>query len=313
VSILDKGHADDLEKLQASVSGVDIKKIQSGIQDALGVKQQKITGEITYKKEDDDILYNVRLRRVPGNQVLLDIHVKGEPQVVLKKTALAMIEVFDPHIAASIYYREGDIDNALRLIDVVLSNDRVDDDKYSLNLRAYIAIGRKDYDAAQVDFERILRLDPKFAPAHGMAAWLNRARQQYDVSLTEADKAIQLAPEKWWGYFQKALTLRDMKRLDEAGDLFAKAMALKPDAPNPYVQTGQFLLAREKVSEAGDVLRRGLASFPDSAPLHAGYGELLRKQSEPERAGKEYGKALELDPKNAVALNGMAALTSAQK
>lgn len=308
VSIMGKSQADELEKLQASVSGVDARKIQAGIQDVLGVKQEKITGEITYRKEGDDFLYNVRLRRIPGNQVLIDIHVKGEPQFVLKKTALAMVEVFDPHIAASVYYRDGDIENALRLIDMVLGNDRADDDKYSLNLRAYINIGRKKYDAAQDDFERIMRLDPKFAPAHGMAAWLNRAKQDYGASIAEADKAIQLAPEKWWGYHQKALTLRDMKRLDEAGAMFDKAMALKPDAPTPYFLAGQFMLMREKLNEAGDVMRRGLAYFPDNASLHAGYGEVLRKQGEAERSGKEFTRALEIDPNNLLALNGKAAL-----
>jgi tetratricopeptide (TPR) repeat protein len=310
VSIMGKGHADELGKLQASVAGLDISKVQSAIQDLLGVKQEKITGEITFKKEGDEVLYHVRMRRLPGNHVLLDIKVKGEPQAVLKKTAVAMIEVFDPHIAASIYYREGDIDNALRLIEVVLSNDRTDDDKYALNLDAYINIGRKNYDAAQADFDRIMHLDPKFAPAHGMAAWLNRAKQQYDASLVEADKAIQLAPDKWWGYSQKAQTLRDLKREDEAEASFAKTLSLKPDAPGPFIQASQFMASRNKLAESGDICRKGLLHFPENTVLHVNYADILKRTGQPEHALKEFLMALELDPNNQVALAGKAELDS---
>jgi tetratricopeptide (TPR) repeat protein len=309
VSISGKGSADELEKLQGpAIGGVDIKSIQKAVQDTLGVKKERITGEITFQKEGDNPVYKVRLRRVPGNHVLLDISAKGEPEAVLKQTALAMIEIFDPHIAASIHWRNGDEENALRLIDVVLSNDTQADDKYSLNLRAYIHITRKRFDAAQEDFERIMKLDPKFAPAHGMASWLLRAKGQYEASLAEADKAIELAPTKWYGNFQKAQTLRAMKRVDEAESSFAKALSLKPDAPGPYLQAGQLMVSRNKLNEAGDVFRKGLLLFPDNAPLHANYADLLIKTSQPESALKEFARALEFDPKNSLALAGQAEL-----
>ena len=309
VSITGKGSADELEKLAApAVGGIDIKSIQKAVQDILGLKKDRITGEITFQKDGDDPVYKVRLRRVPGNHVLLDISAKGEPEAVLKQTAAAMIEVFDPHIAASIYWRYGDEDNALRLIDVVLNNDSQADDKYSLNLRAYIHITRKRFVAAQADFERIMKLDPKFAPAHGMASWLLRAKGSYEASLAEADKTIELAPAKYYGSFQKAQTLRVMKRLDEAEASFAKALSMKPDAAGPYLQAGQFMVSRDKLNEAGDIFRKGLLLFPDNAPLHASYAELLNKTNQPESALKEFAKALEFDPKNSIALAGQAEL-----
>lgn len=307
VSIHGKG-ADDLEKLQAPVAGVDVKMIQGVVQDTLGVKKERITGEITFNKEGDETIYNVRLRRVPGNHVLLDISVKGEPEAVLKQTAIAMIEVFDPHIAASIYWRNRDEANAMRLIDVVLNNENPVDDKYSLNLRGYIHITNKRFDAAQADFERIMKIDPKFAPAHGMAAWLQRAKGQFDASLAEADKAIEIAPNKYFGYYQKALTLRDMKRDDDAEANFVKALSLSPDAAAPYAQVAAFKAARGKSSEAEDTYRKGLYLYSDYAPLHAGIADLFKKQGQSEAALREYKLALNYDPKNSQALNGKAEL-----
>lgn len=308
VSITGKNSADELEKLQAPVGGIDIKRVQGAIQDALGVRKERITGEITFTKDGDEPIYNVRLRRVPGNHVLLDISAKGDPGAVLKQTALAMIEVFDPHIAANIYWRDRDEDNALRLIDVVLNNDRQDDDKYSLSLRGNIHIAHKRFDAAQKDFDRIMQLDPKFAPAHRMIASMRLAQGDYDGSLREADLAIELAPTKWFGYYQKAQTLRDMKRGDEAEPNFIRAIAMKPNGPGPYVQAGQFLASRNKPTEAGDIYLKGLYLFPDNAPLHTRHAELLRKSGQPEGALKAYAKALQYDPKNATALAGKAEL-----
>lgn len=312
VSIHGKG-AGDLEKLQAPVAGVDFKIIQGIVQDTLGVKKERITGEITFNKDGDDTIYNVRLRRVPGNHVLLDISAKGEPEAVLKQTALAMIEVFDPHIAASIYWRNRDEANAMRLIDVVLNNDNPADDKYSLNLRGYMHISNKRFDAAQADFERIMKIDPKFAPAHGMAAWLERAKGQFEASLAEADQAIAIAPNKYFGYHQKALTLRDMKRDDEAESSFAKALSLNPDSAAPYAQAAAFKAAKGKTGEAEEIFRKGLYLFPDHAPLHAGMGDLLRKQGQTDAAVREFTLALNYDPKNSQALTGKTELNKSSE
>jgi import receptor subunit TOM70 len=219
-----------------------------------------------------------------------------------------MIETFDPLIAASIYWRDRDEQNALRMIEVVLNNDRADDDKYAINLHAYIQITHKRYDAAQKDFEQIMKIDPKFPSAHGMASWLLRAQGDLEGSMREAETTIELAPEKWWGYFQKAQTLRDMKRGDEAEGSFTKTLAMKPDAAGPYFQAGQFMVGRNKLGEADSIYRKGLSNFSDSPALHAGYGGVLRKLGQPDEAQRAFGKALELDPKNQLALTGKAEL-----
>jgi tetratricopeptide (TPR) repeat protein len=304
VSIFGKNGQDDLGKLQASVSGLDVKRIQEVIQDMLGVKQERITGEITFKKEADHTFYNVRLRRLPANEILVDVKVKGEPDDVLKKTALAMLEVFDPVIAAGNYSIMGDRDNTLRVIDLVLSDEKRSDYKNARNMMGYIHIREKNYAAAQEDFNKIMSIDPKFAPAHGMASWLYRDKGDYSNSLIEADKAIDFAPKKWWGYIQKAHTLKSLNRLDDAGEYYKKTIALKPDAPGPYVQAGLFFASKDNPLDAMDSLRKGLALFPENALLHAHYGTLLKKQGVLDRAAREFDTALEIDPKNTTALTG---------
>jgi tetratricopeptide (TPR) repeat protein len=312
VSILDKSQGDELDKLQPSFGGVDVKRIQQAVQDSLGIKKQRITGEITFHKEGDDTVYHVRLRRLPANQVLSDLTVAGSPEQVLKKTAMAMIEVFDPHIAANIYWRDRDEDNALRMIDVVLNSDRKEDYKYSLNLRGNIHNSHKQFDESKKDFEQIMAIDPNFAAGHRMAAVRLLAQGQLDESLRESERSIELGPTKWYGYFQKAQVLRALKRDDEAESNFSRTIALKPPGPGPYLQAGQFMASRSKLGDAEATLRKGLANFPDSSVLYAGLGEVLQKKGQTDVALRAYRRAIELDPKNQIAIAAKGDLERAQ-
>ena len=312
VSIMSRSQHDDLQRLQvAAVGGLDIRHVEGLIQGALGIERQVITGEITLRKQGEAPAYQVRLRRLPGNQVLLDLTTQGEPQAVLKKAALAMIEVFDPHIAAAIHWRARDEESALRMIDVVLSNERTDDDKYSLNLRSQINVSKKRYDAAEADFERVIKLDPKFAPAYSTSAWIAHERKDYAKALSEADKTIELAPQKWWGYNARGRALRELKRPDEAAAAFRQAITLKPDAPAPFLQAGLFFIANGNAEEALTIIRRGLLLFPEHAGLRMGLGDVLRLQGDAEHAEKEYARALEAEPASLPALIGLAELRQA--
>lgn len=302
VSVLNKSYGDDLDKLQPSFGGLDVQRVQQVVQDSLGIKKQRITGEITFKKDGDNTVYHVRLRRLPVNQVLLDISTAGPPEQVLKKTAMAMIEVFDPHIAANLYWRDRDEDNALRMIDIVLNSERKNDYKYSLSLRGNIHISHKQFDEAKRDFEQIMAIDPNFAAGHRMAASRFLAQGEPDESLRESDKAIELAPTKWYGYFQKAQALKALKRNDEAETNYAKTISLKPPGPGPYLQAAQFYGTQNKLGEAETVIRQGLANFPESSILQAGLGDLLRREGQSEAALRAYRRALEFDPKNQIAI-----------
>jgi tetratricopeptide (TPR) repeat protein len=270
VSVLSKAKDNDLERL--SLKGADTKTVQNTIQETLGIQKQRITGEITYSQDADDAspegrTYHVRLRKLPSNKTLLDMTAKGTPQEVLQKAAMAMIEVFDPHIAASIFWRAKDEVNALRMIDVVLNNDDPTDDKFSLNLRGYIHISHKELDAAWSMFERIQKTDPDFAPSHSLASWVHLERKQFPESIAEADKVIALAPTKYWGYFSKARALRDSKQSEQAALLFRQALALKPDAPQPYIQAANFYATQKLTDEALNTAKRGLQLYPQNEVL----------------------------------------------
>lgn len=312
VSILGRGSPDDLQNLQSgSVAGVNVQSIQRLIQDALGVQKHKISGEITFKEDDGGVTYAVRMRRHPGNQLLLNFTTTGEPQEVLKKTALALVEAFDPQIAASVYWRNRDEENALRLIDTALIQERPENHKYALNLRGYIHIANKRYEAALADFERIKALDPKFSTGYAMISTLYLDKKEFERALAEAETAIGYAPKGPWGHAAKARALRELNRMEEAGASFQKAIALKPESATPFVQAAQFFSETGNLDAAADIYRRGLLRFPEHAGLYAGFGDLLAKQKDSRQAARNYRRALELDSQHGGAMVGLLELAVA--
>ena len=71
-----KQPGDQLSNLQSlplpGLSGIDINAIQELVQGLLGVKKERITGEITYTKQLDRINYHVRIRQMPENKMLVN-------------------------------------------------------------------------------------------------------------------------------------------------------------------------------------------------------------------------------------------------
>jgi tetratricopeptide (TPR) repeat protein len=265
VSILGKSDNSEIDKLGAKSS--DVKVIQDLIQEALGIQKHRITGDITYTQDPEDKspagrTYHIRLRKTPGNATLLDMTAKGSPQEVLQQIAMGMMEVFDPHIAASIYWRNRDEANALRMIDVVLNNDNPNDDKYSLNLRGYIHVSHKELDAAWAVYQKLQALDAKFAPGHILGSWIHLERKDYAQAIAEADRTIELAPDRYWGYFSKARALRDSKQPELALGLFKQTLTLKPDAPAPYLQAATFFKSQNLTQDALTTAKRGLSLYP---------------------------------------------------
>jgi cytochrome c-type biogenesis protein CcmH/NrfG len=72
------------------------------------------------------------------------------------------------------------------------------------------------------------------------------------------------------------------------------------------------MVSRSKLSEAEATLRRGLVNFPDSAVLYAGLGEVLQKKGQTDVALRAYRRAIELDPKNQIAIAAKGDLEKAQ-
>lgn len=294
--LFSKDGAEVLGKLQASVGGIDIKQIQSVLQDLLGIQKQKIAGEITYRKIDGETVYTIRLRKLPSNEILLNVQGSDDPDALLKKAAMAMIEALAPYNAASIYWYGGDEFNARRMITKVLLSDHQADAGSALSLRMLINLGQKKYPEVRSDFERGMMIAPKNLQINALGARMYGEIGEYDKALEQADATIALAPTRDNGYYQKAQILRRMKKYDDAFVMFQKAIDMKPSSPVIYLQTSNFMEQIQKISDAELVIHKGLVQHPNNVELHARLAALLLLQNKRSDALREVAIALELDP-----------------
>jgi len=264
--------------LQLGGTGVNVKAIQSFIRDSLGMVTVKVSGEITARKDGDDIEYHVKIRKTPENSILVDEKIRGNVEYVIRKISLKLLESTDPHIAAASYWSMNDEVNALRMIDVVLGNDISSDDKFSLNLRAYINITNKRLDDAQADIDQLSKIAPDFIPLLSSKSWIARERGNFEESLKLSDEQIKRAPEKWWGHQARAQSLQGLKRNDEAQQEYLKVVEMKPNVPGPYLNASAFFVAKSDPAQAAQVLRIGVSKFSQHPMLSLTYADVLQRQ-----------------------------------
>jgi tetratricopeptide (TPR) repeat protein len=264
--------------LQLAGTGVDVKAIQTYIRDSLGMVTAKVGGEITARKESDVIEYHIKIRKTPENHILVDERVRGSVEDVIHRTSIKLLETTDPHIAAATYWSRGDEANSLRLIDVVLSNSDPNDDKYSLNLRAYIHITNKRLEEAQRDIDQLSQIAPDFVPLLSSKGWIAREKGDFSESLSLSDEQIRRAPNKWWGYLSRAQSLQGLKQSDQAEKSYLKALSLHPEVPGPYLTIGRFFLAKSDIPQATEALRTGASKFKHHPMLNLTYADVLKQQ-----------------------------------
>ncbi len=264
-------------KIELAGSGVDVKAVQSYVRDSLGIQTSKISGEITTSKVGESTQYHVKIRKSPENIVLVDFKTTGTVEVLIDLIALNILEATDPHIAAAVHWGKGDEVNALRMIDVVLGNNNPDDDKFSLNLKAYIDITKKRLGSAQQDIEKLEKIAPDFIPLLSSKSWLAREKGDFSQSLELADLQIKRAPEKWWGYQARALSLQGLKRNEEAAKAYLKLIAMKPDSPSSYLIAGRFFASQSDFEHATDAFRTGVSRYRDHSGLSLAYADTMQQ------------------------------------
>ena len=240
-----KQPGDQLANLQA-VHGVDVRMVQSVVQDLLGVKKEKIAGEITFQADKERVVYQVRIRSLPKNTLLVDFKTSSNIPEVIKEIALKLIEKMDPAVAASYYRWSKDIDNSLRLVDEALRNNDLYDDNYALVGRAQIYIGRKKFELAQQDLNQIFKADPNFVPALTTQAYLLNEQKQYEKAMEFALKAKSYWPERWQPYANIGDAADGLGKKEEAEVAYRATIAYNPTWPSVYDELAAFFIQQNK-------------------------------------------------------------------
>ena len=305
-NISSKLPGDEISKLQSLpvVGAIDFKSIQNLLQDTFGVSRSRISGEITVITKDSGPTYQVRIRSLPENTLLVDIEKQGDISEVIKASAIKLVESLDP-LAASSYYRwNKDPDNSLRMIDEALRNDDSGDDIYALLQRASSNIQRKKFDLAQDDLNQMFKKDPNFPWAINVQSYLFNEQKDYEKGFEWSTKAVQLLPSYWQPHSNLADSLAGLGKVRDAEVEYLKTIELNPTWASQYIDVILFLQTHNKNTDIEKIFHKGIRKFPTNAQLLVLYASHLDQLGRKEQALHYLNAAYKSNPNDPLVWDG---------
>ncbi len=167
------------------------------------------------------------------------------------------------------------------------------------------------------ELRQVIQLAPTFGRAHlalGKALLLDG---NVGEALQALQEAVRLEPERGDAHYQLGLALARAGRQAEAAPELQKGRSLvaaddRDQIANLDVAEGRSALEKGDLELAASKLRHAVQIRADSSEAQSSLGEVLEKQKDAEGASAAYRKALELNPSDAPARQGLERLTSAR-
>jgi tetratricopeptide (TPR) repeat protein len=127
---------------------------------------------------------------------------------------------------------------------------------------------------------------------------------QAQAAMDEADRN----PKDFTAQIRAAAIFFQLSSMDKAELYLNRALALKPDDPDALTGMGQTKYETGDYTAAATYFEKVLAQNPNDADLRTDLANTYAKRTPPDyaRAIAEYRKALDSDPKNELALEGLA-------
>ncbi|MBO9537979.1 tetratricopeptide repeat protein [Herbaspirillum sp.] len=230
-------------------------------------------------------------------QQALALHQKGQmaPAEALYKKALAKAP---GHFEANYLYgmlklHQEDWDAAQAQLEKAIKLNPKHVDTYFDHAGALEQLGR-DADALQ-SYDSAIALKPDFAEAFIKRAQVLRRLGRRRDALADCDKAVALAPDNADAWFQRGNCMHDEFRFREAQESYKRAVALRPDFIEALFNLGNAHKDFYRFDDALDAYDRAIAAAPDFQQAHANRGYALFRLHRPQEALQAYDRALELD------------------
>jgi len=212
---------------------------------------------------------------------------------------------------------------------------------------ARVRLATIDYAAGRVEaattaVDGILKAQPRYLEALLVKASILFDQKRFDDALARTNDAISVDPSSAPAHFARGRVLAAQNQSDEAKEAFSAVLRLNPRAAGAQVELSKLhlqagapaisvalagaavtsdprradarlilargLLVRGEYAQAESVLNELLAALPQSATVHAQIGLLHLGKKETARAMTAFLRALELDPMEIEAINGVVAL-----
>lgn len=232
--------------------------------------------------------------------VLIAFSISTLNHTLLKNVNLGITYLFK---RAGYYYLKGDFERAAQLYSVDIDSKPGDINNYLTRAGCYLAIGQRERALADVD--RALKQNPDHLFALELRGEIHMLNKDYDTASVYFAKAQQLNPNWALPYFDQASLLMERGELQSALENFNKAIALQPRMPLFYIIRS---LAHFKTGDLNSAHRDqdvAVGISPEEALVMVDVN-LMVYEDNLDWAKDFYGRMLDKNPRNALALQGLA-------
>ena len=147
------------------------------------------------------------------------------------------------------------------------------------------------YAGAIDDFERAIRLHPKYVEAENNAGlcWkeLNdqsKARTAFETAIAwQGDSPTDAQP-----FLNLGMLWADSGDSEKALPYLEQAASLSPNNPSVHEELGKVQMALQHLPQAQAELEKAIALSPETSSLHFKLAQILRKEGQSQRAQKEF-------------------------
>ena len=143
-------------------------------------------------------------------------------------------------------------------------------------------------------FERALRVDARFAPAHLQLGIAMAMQKRQDEALGHFKAAVELAPENPHAFFQFGQAILKKGDVKAAMECFLRAIELDPNMGLAHFKLGALYQDSGNAAEAITCYRNAIRLMPDFALAYRNLGLALEVQDRLDEAIEAYRQAVKL-------------------
>ncbi|MBV9010421.1 MAG: tetratricopeptide repeat protein [Verrucomicrobia bacterium] len=214
-------------------------------------------------------------------------------------------------LQAKIANREKKYDDALRLIENVLSRDANNIEGRVVQAETWLARGqtKKALDSLEslnTTFPQTPMIKYTMAQAYLQSNNTNQA-------MSELDEVVRLSPN-----FPEAVLLRAELRLKNGDpqsiiEPLQRLLSISPQLTPAAVLLAEAYRASGRLDEAAGIIQEQIKRAPKNASFHAMLGMILRQQNKNDEAQQEFEQALQIDPANEASITQLVDLDVSRK
>lgn len=157
-------------------------------------------------------------------------------------------------------------------------------------------IGKGKYELALAEFQKTLKLNPRYYLAYYNAGVVYQLQNKLDLARSSYEACIRINPGYFRTYYNLGIVYKRIGEIDKAIEVYERAIALDPRHPFVYNNLGVALTEKGDLDRAAAVFKKAIEIDPRYEKAHFNLGNIYYRAGKYGLAAESYMAALRINP-----------------